>query len=106
MGLRARLAVGTCTQTSQHHECRPSTLICNHHHFRPFKHDSEKVAALPGGAAALESKLAALEAAAGCRFAPGGPTPGRRVMAHLREPLKVSYRCGRVCAWVGGWGGA
>eukprot|EP00198_Chlamydomonas_reinhardtii_P008139 XP_001697476.1 predicted protein [Chlamydomonas reinhardtii] len=61
---------------------------------------SEKVAALPGGAAALESKLAALEAAAGCRFAPGGPTPGRRVMAHLREPLKVSYSVDELAVGV------
>ncbi|KXZ48623.1 hypothetical protein GPECTOR_26g526 [Gonium pectorale] len=61
-----------------------------------------EVEALPGGAAALESKLAALEAAAGCAFAPGAATSsssseaggggGRRIMAHLREPLRVSYR--------------
>ncbi len=52
---------------------------------------SREVEALPGGAAALESQVAALERAAGCRFAPGS-TPGRRIMAHLREPLRMSYR--------------
>lgn len=52
-------------------------------------HSREEVEALPGGAPALESKVASLESLAG-PLAPGA-TPGRRFMAHLREPLKVSY---------------
>lgn len=50
-----------------------------------------EVEARPGGAAALAAQVAALEKAAGCRFLEGN-TPGRRIMAHLREPLRVSYR--------------
>lgn len=62
--------------------CRPS-------HPNPHR---EEVEALPGGPEALSAKLRDLERAAGAPLLPGGPTPGRRIMAHLREPLKVSYR--------------
>ena len=61
------------------------------------------MSALPGGAAALDAKVAELEAAAGVQLAPGA-TPGRRFMAHLREPLKVSYRWAAAGCAVWGWG--
>ncbi len=62
---------------------------CRRSHPNPHR---EEVEALPGGPAALSAKLRDLERAAGAPLLPGGPTPGRRIMAHLREPLKVSYR--------------